>query len=292
MTDDDESEFESIFSGQDLSGWTSIPRVYSPMWIGGPTLEEWQADAPEATRFTAEFLAGSTSNEARWTVEDGAIVGRQNEPGGGYGGFLITEREYADVELRLEAKPDWPADTGILVRKLPETWTGIQILMDHRKSGSIGGFYGNGIGSFHAVSFNIDAELDADGSLVRLIDEDPATTIEPMGEKARLLEYGATAEEFLAAWRPGDWNDVRIRVQGRLPRITTWINGTKIAEIDLATLDSPHYDAEAVADLLGRAGRIALEVHDTDPMLGEARWGRNSACRWRNIRVKELPPVD
>ncbi|MCS5498357.1 DUF1080 domain-containing protein [Cnuibacter physcomitrellae] len=289
---DDESEFTSLFDGEDLTGWTSIPRVYSPLWIGGPTIEEAQVDRPVETRFTAEFLEESKTSQARWTVEDGAIVGRQNEPGGGFGGFLITDREYADFELRLEAKPDWPADTGILVRKLPETWTGIQILMDHRKSGSIGGFYGNGIGSFHAVSFNVDAEVDADGAFVRLVDEDPATTIEPMGDKARLLEYGATAEQFLSAWRSGDWNDIRILVEGRLPTITTWINGVMIARIDLATLEFPNYDAEEVAALLGRAGRIALEVHDTDPMLGEARWGRDSACRWRNIRVREIPPVD
>lgn len=289
MTDTDESAFVPLFNGVDLTGWHSIPRVYSPMWAGGPTLLEAQADAPIETRFTEEFLAGSVCNEARWTVEDGVIVGRQNEPGGGYGGFLITDSEYADFELRLEARPDWPADSGILVRKLPETWTGLQVLMDHRRSGSIGGFYGNGIGSFHAVSFNVDAEYDSSGAFVRLVEEDPATSIEPMGEKASLLEFAATGDEFLGAWRSNDWNEFRILVEGSKPRVTTWINGVKIAQIDLATLDFPSYDADAVAAQLGRAGRIALEVHDTDPMLGPARWGRDSAVRWRNIRVRELP---
>lgn len=289
MNVNDESDFVSLFNGVDLEGWESIPRIYSPLWIGGPTIEEAQQSRPFDTHFTSDFLEATHTNEATWTVEDGVIVGRQNEPGGGFGGFLITEADYADFELRLEAKPDWPADTGILVRKLPTTWTGIQILMDHRKSGSIGGFYGNGIGSFHAVSFNIDAETDADGNFEHLIEDDPALSIEPLGDKARLLEYGATADEFLGAWRSGEWNEVRILVEGRLPRITTWINDVKIAEIDLATLDAPHYDAEEVADLLGRSGRIALEVHDSDPMLGEARWGRDSACRWRNIRVRPIP---
>ena len=40
---------------------------------------------------------------------------------------------------------------------------GFQILLDHRKSGNIGGFYGNGIGGFHAIRFTLDAVTDAAG---------------------------------------------------------------------------------------------------------------------------------
>jgi hypothetical protein len=289
MTKPDESEFTPLFNGENLDGWFSIPRVYTPLWEGGPTVEEAFAHLPAEQRFDPAFLADSHDHEAVWSVEDGAITGRQAEDARGFGGFLLTEGTYADFELRLEAKPDWPADTGILVRKTPTTWRGIQILVDHRRSGSIGGYYGNGIGSFHAVSFNLDGVLDEAGRLVRLVEEDPETTIEPIGDKAALLEYGATGEQFLEAWHTGEWNEFRIRVEGSLPRITTWINDVKISEIDLATLQFEHYDAEATAQVLGRAGHIALEVHDTDPMLGEARWGTGAACRWRNVRVLELP---
>jgi hypothetical protein len=45
-----------------------------------------------------------------------------------------------EFELHLEANPDWPADTAIYLRKLPHSFHGIQVLVDHRKSGSIGGF--------------------------------------------------------------------------------------------------------------------------------------------------------
>ncbi|MCX2749571.1 hypothetical protein OOZ51_17390 [Arthrobacter sp. MI7-26] len=41
--------------------------------------------------------------------------------------------------------------------------------------------------------------------------------------------------------------------------------------------------------MLGDSGHIALEVHDNDAMFGEARWGVGAQCRWRNIRIKELP---
>ncbi|MFE4727752.1 DUF1080 domain-containing protein [Microbacterium sp. NPDC056736] len=288
MTTQTETGYESLFNGEDLDGWFATPRVYGPMWIGGPTLRELQADRPAGARFTDEYFDAAPNRPAAWTVEDGAIVGRQDEPGSGFGGFLLTERTFGDFELVLEANPDWPADSGILVRKTRDSWRGFQILVDHRKSGSIGGYYGNGLGGFHAVSFNLDADLDEDGQLVRLREEDPATTLEPLDGKHELLTYGATADEFLAAWNPGGWNELRIRVVGLKPVITTWINGVKISEIDLAHLDFPNYDADAVAETLGSRGHIALEVHDTDPKMGEARWGRDSACRWRNIRVKEL----
>jgi hypothetical protein len=35
------------------------------------------------------------------------------------------------------------------------------------------------------------------------------------------------------------------------------------------------------------AGHIAF-VHDNDALFGEARWGHSAACRWRNIRLKDL----
>jgi hypothetical protein len=275
--------FEALFNGKDLSGWFAIPRVYGSLWIGGPTLRDL---AP--TLFSEEYWENAPSRPAVWTVEDGAIVGRQDAPGSGYGGFLVSEREFGDFELVLEANPDWPADTGVLVRTRHDSYQAIQILVDHRKSGSIGGFFGNGIGGFHAVSFGIDAELDEDGRLVRLTEDDPETSIEPLDGKRELLTYGATAEEFLSAWKAGEWNELRIRIVGLKPVITTWVNGVKIAEIDMATLEAPNYDADDVAEALGPKGRIAFEVHDNDPHLSAGRWGTHSACRWRNIRVKEL----
>jgi hypothetical protein len=61
-----------------------------------------------------------------------------------------------------------------------------------------------------------------------------------------------------------------------------------VAEIDLATMSHPHYDADAVLAILGPRGHIALEVHDNDPVLGQSRWGIGASCRWRGIRIREL----
>jgi hypothetical protein len=276
--------FVSLFNGRDLTGWFATPRTYSELWPGGPTIQQALPGA-----IPDDYNEQAAEHPAVWTVEDGAIVGRQDEPGSGWGGYLVSEGTFGDFELVLEAKPDWPADTGVMLRKLPHTFHGIQVLVDHRKSGSIAGFFGNGIGSFHAVPFALDARYDEHDQPIGLGMDDPATSVEPFDESKRaMLTYAATIEQFLDVWHWLDWNEFQIRVVGEKPVVTTWVNGTKIAELDMATLEAPRYDADAVASMLGPRGHIAFEVHDNDPMLGEGRWGREAACRWRNIRIKEL----
>lgn len=276
--------FESLFNGRDLAGWFAVPRTYDEMWPGGPSVHEAYPGL-----FPDDYNERAAEHPAVWAVEHGAIVGRQDSPGSGWGGYLVSERKFGDFELTLEANPDWPADTGIMVRKRAHSFHGIQILLDHRQSGSIGGFYGNGISGFHAVPYALDAIYDDSGVPVGLREDDPATSVEPMHQGKRgLLTYASDVNEFLASWKFGDWNSFRIRVVGAKPTVTVWINDLKASEIDLARLDFPNYDADAVAVALGREGHIALEVHDNDSMMREGRWGPGAACRWRNIRIKEL----
>jgi hypothetical protein len=241
------------------------------------------------TGFPRDYNSHADAHPAAWSVEDGAIVGRQEPEGSGYGGYLISDRDYGDFELRLEANPDWPADTGIMVRRRRDSWEGLQVLIDHRQSGSIGGFYGNGIGGFHAVPFALDARRGADGTPIGLQLDDPATSVEPFTpEKRAMLTKSAGAEDFLAVWRWGDWNEFRIRCVGAKPCTTVWVNDLLVAEIDLAQLQAPHYDPDAVLAVLGGRGHIAFEVHDNDPLLGRDRWAPSARCRWRHIRIKEF----
>jgi len=276
-------EERSLFDGKTLLGWHSAPRIYGTIYPGGPTADTW---------FKANGITPPVEPEkhpARWDVEDGYIVGEQAEPGNGYGGYLVSDEKFGDFELTLEARPDWPADTGVMVRRLRDSWEGFQILIDHRESGGIGGFFGNGLASFSAVPFAVRALRDAEGQVIGLEADDPATSAEPVTpDKIERLSYAAKVEDFLSVWRWNDWNSFRIRCVGALPVITTWINDLKIAEIDTATLVSPDYDPDAVLALLGDRGHIALEVHDNDPIFGEARWGVGAKCRWRNIRIKEF----
>ncbi|SEH00892.1 protein of unknown function [Nonomuraea solani] len=281
MFDDD--GFVPLFDGSTLRGWHAAPRVYGSLYPGGPHVHDVLAERGVTPPHEPE------KHPAVWTIEDGAIVGRQDEPGSGYGGYLVSDRAFGDFELSLEAKPDWPADTGIMIRRRPDTWEGFQVLLDHRESGGIGGFFGNGLAGFSAVPFAIRSRRDANGDVIGLQADDPATSTEPVTPaKIGRLGHAADVEDFLSVWRWNDWNELRIRAVGALPVITTWVNGLKIAELNTATLESPGYDPEAVLATLGSRGHIAFEVHDNDAVFGEARWGHGAACRWRNIRIKEL----
>lgn len=257
--------FVSLFDGETLTGWHAVPRLH-PLVPHDPRAE---------------------TTSGRWEVSDGVIVGGQEVPG--YGGYLVSDEKFGDFELLVDANPDWPADTGILVRATDLGSQGFQILVDHRKSGSIGGFFDNSTSGFHALTHTLDVRLDDAGRPVGLVEEDPTTTFEPITQHKRdLLSYGASAAQFLAAWNWNDWNTFRIRCEGRYPVLTVWINGVLMTEIDTAAVRHDGYDRDVTADLLGRAGRISFEVHDNDQLLGDARWGRGAVCRWRDIRVRPL----
>lgn len=277
----DDTGFVSLFDGSSLAGWHAEPRVYGSIYPGGPGLDGFFRERGVTPPVEPE------KHPAVWHVEDGAIVGQQGTPG--YGGYLVSDEAFGDFELVLEARPDWPADTGIMLRRKFQDWTGYQVLLDHRESGGIGGFFGNGLASFSAVPFAVRAKRDAEGNVIGIEADDPATSMEPVTpEKIARLSYAGAVEDFLAVWKWDDWNEIRIRCVGALPVITTWVNGLKIAEIDAATLDSPDYDPQGVLDYLGPRGHIALEVHDNDAFFGESRWGKGAQCRWRALRIKPL----
>ncbi len=237
------------------------------------------------------FYERSLRSRGRWTVQDGVIIGEQDPPGSGLGGYLVSDEAFGDFELLIDAKPDWSVDTGVLVRTTPAGNVGYQILLDHRRDGGIGGFYGNGLANFHALPYCLTAVFDDTGKPIGLKEADPKTAFNPVTEaKRRLLTYAAPVEEFLQTWKFGDWNTFRIRCEGELPRLTTWINGTKICAMDVATIEWPGFDNKAVVSLLGRRGHISLEVHSNGPgdALGKDRWAPGAVCRWRNISIKTL----
>ncbi|PWG59902.1 3-keto-disaccharide hydrolase [Bifidobacterium catulorum] len=275
--------FVSLFDGETLTGWHSTARVYGAMYPGGPTLyESWEG-------FGGEFQENSLKYPAKWYVEDGTIVGRQDPEHPGFGGYLVTDKKYGDFELQLELNLDWPADSGIMLRKLDDRWEGWQVLADLRKSGTIGQFYGNGLAPFHAVSYNLDAIRDENGTPIGLKADDPETSIEPLSrEKSDMLEEKISAEDFIDIWKFNDWNHFRIVCEGKYPRISVWVNGTLTGVLDGSRRFAENYDPQKVYEMLGRKGHIALEVHDCEPLLGSERWAPDSLCRWRNIFIKEL----
>ena len=242
--------FVSLFDGNTLSGWSRQVRDLKNPCLG------------------------------KWEVKDGVIIGGQGTPG--LGSYLVSDETFGDFELMIDARPDWPADTGFYVRTNSQGNIGYQVLIDYRANGGIGGFYGNGMGNFHAWSCMFTAERDEEGRVLKLIPHPP---VEPhKGNKTVPLDFGATPEVFLKAWKLNDWNTFRLRAVGELPHLTTWINGEKIAELDTSKMQFPGWNPKAVLEKVGRSGHISLEVHNGDP----ERWGPGVVSRWRNIYVKKL----
>jgi hypothetical protein len=84
---------------------------------------------------------GHYDGDALWTVEDGAITGRQGPKG--EGGLIYTERPYTDFELELDVKMDEPFDSGIFVRMAP-VGRGAQVTLDNVEGGEVGAIYSDG----------------------------------------------------------------------------------------------------------------------------------------------------
>ncbi|WP_082632420.1 3-keto-disaccharide hydrolase [Algoriphagus resistens] len=276
LNDVPEDGFVNLIKGNTLQGWHTSSRIPAPLYPGGPQPDKSKVGYKRAL-----------TSKGKWTIENGIITGGQDKEG--LGSYLVTDEKYDDFELLIDANPDWPIDTGILLRARPEGSPGYQVLVDHRKSGGIGGFYGNGLAGFHALPYNFDAHYDANGNPIGLVREIPSTTIEQVTDaKIKLLAYSAPVEEFLETWKWGTWNTFKIRCEGKHPYLTTWINGVKICELDTARIVHPNYDKEDIADFLGQKGHISLEVHDNDPGMGKDRWKPGAVSRWRNISLKKL----
>lgn len=265
--------FRPLFDGQTLKGWRAISRVPVAAYPGAP---EPSPDSPAFKR--------ALTSKGRWVVENGVVTGGQDPPGSTLGSYLITEETFGDFELMADVNPDWAVDSGIMIRTTPIGGQGFQVHLDYRMLGSVGTFFGNGIGNWRARHYAFNPKLDANRNAIGLVRE-----IAP-DEEIRKLAWHSAPEEFFRVWKFGDWNTLRVLCVGQYPHLTTWVNGAKIAELDAATLQAPNYDREAAAKLLGRQGHIALEVHDSGPDLwmGKDRWLPGHVCRWRNIRIRTM----
>jgi Domain of Unknown Function (DUF1080). len=265
--------FRPLFDGQTLKGWRAISRVPVAAYPG----------APEPSPESAGYKRALTS-KGRWVVENGVVTGGQDPPGSTLGSYLITEETFGDFELMADVNPDWAVDSGIMLRATPIGGQGFQVHLDYRMLGSVGTFFGNGIGNWRARHYAFNPKFDASRNAIGLVRE-----IAP-DEEIRKLAWHSAPEEFFRVWKFGDWNTLRVLCVGKYPHLTTWVNGAKIAELDAATLQAPNYDREAAAKLLGRQGHIALEVHDSGPDLwmGKDRWLPGHVCRWRNIRIRTV----
>jgi hypothetical protein len=108
-TESGKNEWETLFDGESMNGW-----------------QTW---------------GGRYDGNARWTVEDGALTGRQGLDR--EGGLIYTEQLYANFEFEVDVKIDYPFDSGIFLRMVPDE-PGAQVTIDYRPNGEIGAIYSDG----------------------------------------------------------------------------------------------------------------------------------------------------
>ncbi len=213
-------------------GWVSV--------FDGKTLDGWHVSR----------TCGHGDSKA-WTVEDGAIHGTQDRPGNG--GILLTDRTFGDFEVALEMNNDYGPDSGLFLRSTEEGRC-YQAMIDYHANGNLMGVYGEGIGGFAARNFRLLATPDA----ITILD-------------CPKFPCPFTPEQWKSLWRHGRWNDLRARITGNPPRITTWINGVRAME---------WADTEK---RLPDSGAVAVQVHGGGDLTRQF-------VRYRNIRVREIPP--
>jgi hypothetical protein len=224
-------------AGKSNDGYVSI--------FDGKTLHGWHVTAK-----TGHSRASKNQSGGRWVAEDGAIVGSQDIPGNG--GLIITDKKYKDFEVVLEMKNDFAPDSGLFLRST-EDGRAYQAMIDYHNGGNLMGIYGEGIpGVKTASNFNF---LDS----VTKIREN----------KKCPFPLPVSPEKWPEFWKHGQWNELKARIVGNPPEITTWIKGVKFMEFKD---DKKRHPDE---------GGIALQVH------GGGDYTKQFV-RYRNIQIKVL----
>ena len=183
-------------------------------------------------------------NTKAWSVKDGVLMVTQDKPGNG--GILLTNKKYKNFEISLDVKPDFGCDGGLFLRS-NEKGQAYQVMLDYLEGGSVGGIYGEGL---------------------------PDVNKPGVGKGDR---RGANWKDV---WKKDDWNNIRARIEGDVPHIQVWMNGTQIVD----WTDSANHLPDGATD-----GMIAVQAHRSDPSQKNTRWIENGYHRYREIAVKELP---
>lgn len=224
----------------------ALGRAQSPGWqplFDGRSLAGWKP-AP----LSPHSKASGNTTAGRWTVEAGAIVGSQDTPKNG--GLLLTEAEYSDHEVSVEMNNDFGPDSGLFLR-CTDDGRGYQCLIDYHKGGTLGGILGERI-------WNRRGERN-----FTFGDKPELITLNEHQQPCPVLP-----ETWPFFWRVGQWNEIRARIVGDPPTITTWVNGVKILSFTEPKSVHP------------TKGKIGLQVHGGAQPAG--------FVRYRNLRVRVL----
>jgi hypothetical protein len=175
---------QPLWNGVDLSGWHG-QRHFDPYKIDAMSAQEKQ-----------KLRAEDDATLTHWKCENGELV---ND---GEGAYLTTDRDYGDVDLRLDYKTVAKADSGIYLRGTPQ----VQIW----DTTEAGGKHNLGADKGSGGLWNNDAKGSWSGA-----------------QNARM--------PLVLADKPfGEWNSVRILQVGE--RTSVWLNGALV--VDWAVMEN------------------------------------------------------
>ena len=218
---------------------------FTPLF-DGRSLKGWHTSAR-----TGHSETSNNQSAGRWVVEDGAITGSQDVPGNG--GIIITDEQFGDFEVSLEMRNDFGVDSGLFLRST-EDGKAYQAMIDYHGRGTLMGIYGEGLDAKPSLrNFNFAGSPDK-------IARAPGADQHPLP---------VAPEDWAEFWKHHEWNELRARIVGNPPTITTWING--VQWMQWTETERRHPDQ----------GGIALQVHGGGDHTKEF-------VRYRNIRVKRL----
>lgn len=206
--------------------------------------------------FDGKTLTGwkmAEHGKAKYAVEDGTIHGVTVE--GSPNSFLMSEQEFGDFELEFEVKVHDQLNSGCQIRSRGKTEADVEA--EAAKSGRKPQGEG-GLGRFHGPQVEIESSPGQAGYIYGEATPYGWLSEEPKDEKH--------SHDYV---KNGEWNKFRIVAQG--PRIQTWINGNKVADMTHEGIYKTH-----------PKGHIGLQVH------GIAKGTGPFDVAWRNIRVKPL----
>lgn len=230
--------------GQDFKRERFDESGFAPIF-DGRTLAGWHVSGKSGHSGASGHKTGG-----RWVVENSAIVGSQDIPNNG--GIVITDKPYADFEVVLEMNNDFVPDSGLFLRST-EKGEAYQYMVDYHPGGNLAGIYGEGLSG--GISLR---NFDFGGKVTEITEHDSPF---PLPVKPA---------DWPRFWKHGQWNELRARIVGNPPKITTWINRVRFMEF--ADNEKRHPDS----------GGIALQIHGGGGDLTK------QYVRYRNIRVKVL----
>lgn len=196
----------------------------SAAWFRNIKIKELPRKTEERSLFNANDLQGwEKYGTELWYVKDGLLV-CESGPDKQYG-YLATREYFDNFELSLDFKQEADGNSGVFIRSF------------------------------------IEENVKVNGWQVEVAPKgyDTGAVYESYG-RGWLIQIPDEKESIL---KPGDWNNLRIRVDG--DQVITWLNGEEMVNLR--------------DEKIGKGqGRIALQIHD----------GGGIKVLWRNLKIKTL----